>query len=65
MQGKNQIILNPATMEKAIQYWFTSQFRPETCPKVNGVSWNGSQFVVQVDGQVATMTPAKVADAIR
>lgn len=54
MQGNNKITLNGVSMIQAVQYWLLSRFRPEYCPKVTSVTWNGGEFVVALD---STSTP--------
>jgi sarcosine oxidase gamma subunit len=55
MRGKNEIYINQATMQEALQLWLDAQFK--IAPKVTSVSRNRNvtgagpdQFVVTVEG---------------
>ena len=37
MKGRNEIILNQATMIEALQYWMDSQFQPGKSPRVTRI----------------------------
>lgn len=53
MIGRNKIVLNPATMMKAVQFWLEKEFFSEYEEgkfKVTGVRESGQRIAGMVDG---------------
>lgn len=43
-QGNNTLLLNTATMMKAVQMWLDSQFLPGNSPQVTGVKTDSNEL---------------------